>query len=54
MNRKPTTEKATGLYFFSGEECSSGFLPGKSEKKYIFCAACPVKLFNLTREPNRK
>ena len=52
MNRKPLTEKAAGLYFVSGEECSSGLLPG-SEKKY-FCAACLAKLFNLTREPNRK
>jgi hypothetical protein len=54
MNRKPPTEKAAGLYFFSGEECSSGFLPGKSEKNTVFCAACLVKLFNLTRESNGK
>jgi hypothetical protein len=51
MNRKPPTEKAA---FFSGEECSSGFLPGKSEKNTVFCAACLAKLFNLTREPNGK
>ena len=57
MNRKPTTEKAAGLYFFSGEECSSGFLPEKEKgekKNTVFCAACLAKLFNLTREPNGK
>jgi hypothetical protein len=53
MNRKPLTEKAAGLYFFSGEECSSGFLPG-SEKNTVFCAACLAKLFNLTRASKRE
>jgi hypothetical protein len=36
MNRKPPTEKAAGLDFSSGEECSSGFLPEESEKKRLF------------------
>lgn len=36
MNRKPPTEKAAGLYFFFGEECSSGFLPGKAKKILFF------------------
>jgi hypothetical protein len=44
MNRKPPTEKAAGLYFFSGEECSSGFLPEKSEKKYCFLCCLPGKI----------
>jgi hypothetical protein len=36
MNRKPPTEKAAGPDSFSGEECSSGFLPEESEKKRLF------------------
>jgi hypothetical protein len=29
MDGKPPTEKATSVYFFSSEECNSGFFLGK-------------------------
>ncbi len=35
MDGKPPTEKAASLYFFSGEECSSGFFLEK-RAKYIY------------------
>ena len=49
MNRKPPTEKAAGLYFFSGEECSSGFLPEKSEKKILFFVLLAWQNYSILR-----
>ncbi len=56
MDGKPPTEKAASLYFFSGEECSSGFfLEKKAKKKRLFFnVACSAKESNLTRRPNGK
>lgn len=56
MDGKPPTEKAASLYFFSGEECSSGFFLEKRAKKKntFFNVACPAKESNLTRRPNGK
>jgi hypothetical protein len=55
MDGKPPIEKAASFYFFSGEECSSGFfLEKKAKKKTFFNVACPVKESNLTRRLNGK
>ena len=48
MNRKPLTEKVAGISFFSGEECSSGFLPG-SEKKILFFVLLAWQNYSILR-----
>lgn len=52
MNGKPPAGKAVGLYFFSDEECSSGFFPEKEAKRKLLFFLLLARRNSPTRGPN--